>query len=190
MGPQCVRCSLPLHSAILSPVCGSCQRKPPPLEHCHALLAYEPLVGSLIHALKFGQQLHIARSLGKLMAANAPPTEAQALLPVPLHTDRLRQRGYNQALELARPLAKKTGLPLVVDAVVRQNATAAQAELSAEQRRKNLRKAFAVKHPLPWNHVVLVDDVMTTGSTLFELAETLKKAGVQRVDAWLCARAV
>ena len=113
----------------------------------------------------------------------------QALVPVPLHATRLRQRGYDQALELAKPLAQALGIPLHADALQRQRATAAQSELDAEARKRNLRGAFAL-HPgqaLP-EHVVLVDDVMTTGATLQAAAKTLRRAGVLRVDAWVCAR--
>jgi ComF family protein len=101
----------------------------------------------------------------------------------------LRRRGYDQALELAKPLARALQLPLVTDALVRVRATAPQSELDAEARQRNLRRAFACVEgvELP-DHVVLVDDVMTTGATLQAAAKTLLRAGVQRVDAWVCAR--
>ena len=122
---------------------------------------------------------------GALMSAPRP----DALVPVPLHARRIRQRGYDQALELARPLAAALALPLRADLLQRIRATAAQSELDAGQRQRNLARAFAVadQAALP-AHVALVDDVMTTGATLAAAAHALRTAGVERVDAWVCAR--
>ena len=119
-----------------------------------------------------------------------PLTKPELLLPVPLHRTRLRQRGYNQALELAKPLARLLGVPLCRDLLQRQRGTAAQTELDAVARRRNVRGAFAVRAgvALP-THVAILDDVMTTGATLAECARVLKRAGVQRVDVWALARA-
>ncbi|QWF19930.1 ComF family protein [Lysobacter capsici] len=118
-------------------------------------------------------------------AGAAPPV----LVPIPLHRSRLRERGYDQALELARPLARQLGLPLQAQALTRVRDTSAQSQLDASQRRRNLRDAFA------WNgdvampaHIVLIDDVMTTGATLHSAARVLRRAGALRVDAWVCAR--
>ena len=114
----------------------------------------------------------------------------QALLVVPLHKNRLRQRGYNQALELARPMARALAMPLCLDALRRVRSTHAQTELDAHARRRNVRGAFALLDgaALP-AHVAVLDDVMTTGATLAECARVLKRAGVQTVDAWALARA-
>jgi len=113
-----------------------------------------------------------------------------AIVPVPLHPTRLRERGYNQALELAKPLAREFGLVLAPGLLRRTRATAAQSDLDAVARRNNLRGAFEVdtNHAAP-AHVALLDDVMTTGTTLREAARTLKRAGVARVDVWVLARA-
>ncbi len=118
-----------------------------------------------------------------------PPLPA-ALLCVPLHESRLRERGYNQALELAKPLARALHLPLHPHALRRIRSTQAQSGLDARARRRNLRGAFEIDpaQTLP-THVALLDDVMTTGSTLRECARVLRKAGVQRVDVWALARA-
>ena len=119
-----------------------------------------------------------------------PQDRPQALVPVPLHPARLRQRGYDQALELARRLARLGGLPVRADALRRVRATAAQTRLDAAARQRNLQAAFAVRAgvTLP-AHVALVDDVMTTGATLHACARVLLAAGVRRVDAWCIARA-
>lgn len=114
---------------------------------------------------------------------------APILIPIPLHRTRLRERGYDQALELTRPLAGELCLPVLADALIRQRNTPAQSRLDAMQRRRNLRGAFAWREhaPVP-AHAILIDDVMTTGATLEAAARTLRRAGVQRVDAWVCAR--
>src|SRR5690606_29209375 len=124
-----------------------------------------------------------------LVQACVDAPRPQAVVPVPLHCARLRRRGYDQALELARPLAHALALPLQPRLLQRVRATAPQSELSAAARRRNLRDAFVVAaDAAPPAHVVLVDDVMTTGATLHAAARALRHAGVARVDAWVCAR--
>ena len=119
-----------------------------------------------------------------------PPESSRALLTVPLHLGRLRKRGFNQALELAKPLALAFGLPVHARALRRVRATEAQSELDAGSRRRIVRGAFAVADGarLP-THVAVVDDVMTTGATLAECVRVLKRSGVHRVDVWALARA-
>lgn len=183
----CRQCALPLPGPGL---CGSCLTRPPPLQATQAAFLYGAPLDRLLPRFKFHQDLAAGRLLSQLMAesfASLPPPHA--LVPVPLHRARLRRRGYDQALELARPLARALGLPLRVDLLRRVRDTAAQSELDAAMRRRNLRDAFAVSAgaTLPM-HVVLVDDVMTTGATLHAAALALRRAGVRRVDAWVCAR--
>jgi predicted amidophosphoribosyltransferase len=109
---------------------------------------------------------------------------------MPLHPTRLRQRGYNQALELARPLASAMDVPVRLDLLLRTRATRAQTDLGAIARRLNVRDAFTVKAGVAWpGHVALLDDVMTTGATLAEGARVLRRAGVRRIDIWALARA-
>lgn len=111
------------------------------------------------------------------------------LIPVPLHRSRLRQRGYDQALELARPLSRRLGLRLCVDGLHRTRDTPPQSRLDAAQRRRNLAEAFVwIADAPPPAHAILIDDVMTTGATLHAAAQALRRAGAQRVDAWVCAR--
>jgi len=132
--------------------------------------------------------------LGRLLAYGCQEflstCPADLIVPVPLHPTRLRERGYNQALELAKPLAREFSLVLAPGLLRRTRATAAQSDLDAVARRKNLRGAFEVdtSHATP-AHVALLDDVMTTGTTLREAARTLKRAGIGRVDVWALARA-
>jgi len=156
----------------------------------HAAFLYAPPLDRLLPRFKFHGDLAAGRLLAALMRETAPrfPHDA-AIVPIPLHRKRLRQRGYDQALELAKPLAAACGLPLRDDLLLRARATAAQSRLHADQRKRNLRNAFEVdaSASLPPS-VVLVDDVMTTGATLHAAAKALGKAGVARVEAWVCAR--
>jgi len=184
----CVHCAVPLPA---EGVCGGCLRRPPPLQATRAAFLYAPPLDRLLPRYKFHRDLAGGRLLAQLMAhACAGCDRPDALVPVPLHRARLRQRGYDQALELARPLSALLQLPLHAGALRRIRATAAQSRLDARTRRRNLHGAFQVddRRPLP-AHVVLVDDVMTTGATLQAAAAALRHAGVERVDAWVCARA-
>lgn len=184
----CRRCALPL--ATTAAQCGACQQSPPPQASARAAFLYRPPLDRLLPRFKFHADLAAGRLLAGLMTeAFADAPRPQALVPVPLHASRLRERGYDQALELARPLARAFGLPLLAGALHRVRVTAAQSELDAEARRHNVRSAFsAVATGLP-DHVALVDDVMTTGATLAECARVLQRAGVARVDLWVAARA-
>lgn len=182
----CDSCALPL------PVpgrCGACLRRPPPLDAVCAAFLYGDPVDRLLPRLKFHRDLAAGRLLAELMVPLLEKQpRPQALVPVPLHRRRLRQRGYDQALELARPLARRLDLPLLPGALRRVRNTAPQSELDARHRRRNLRAAFVAGNvPLP-DHVALIDDVMTTGQTLHAAARALRRAGVTRVDAWVCAR--
>ncbi len=181
---------LPADPARGSLTCGQCLRRPPPQAACVATFVYGYPLDRLLPRAKFHGDLSAARLLGGLMAqACAHAVRPCAILSLPLHPARLRQRGYDQALELARPLAEALDLPLLHGALLRQRDTAPQSRLDARQRRVNLRDAFAVRPGcrLP-AHVVLVDDVMTTGATLHSAAVALRRAGVARVDGWICAR--
>ncbi|HEU4669313.1 MAG TPA: ComF family protein [Dyella sp.] len=185
----CARCALPL--AQPAPLCGRCQRQPPPWDAAWAPFRYGWPLDRLEARFKFGRDLAAGRSLAALWLREARPLAPPALiLPVPLHRARLRQRGHNQALELARPLARALGLPLRHDLLLRPRATSAQSELDAAARRRNVRGAFAVRrHAVAPGHVAIVDDVMTTGSTLAECTRALRRAGARRVEVWALARA-
>ncbi|KLI99884.1 ComF family protein [Luteimonas sp. FCS-9] len=187
-GPACARCAVPLPAG--DALCGACLRRPPPLDAAHAAFVYGFPVDRLLPRLKFHRDLAAGALLSASMArALASRPRPDALVPVPLHPARLRTRGYDQALELTRPLARALGLPLRTDLLRRRRATAPQSRLDAPARRRNVRGAFAAtaRGPLP-AHVALVDDVMTTGATLHAAALALRRLGVARVDAWVCAR--
>lgn len=185
----CIRCAIPLP---ITGLCGHCLREPPPYASSFSLFHYAPPVDHLIIALKFRGRLSLARLLGELMAsALAARTEPlpELLIPVPLHRTRLRERGYNQALELARPIGRRCRIPIEYQRCHRVRATSAQTQLSARERRRNVKGAFRVDGPLA-ARVAIVDDVMTTGHTVQELTLALMRAGVERVEVWCCARAL
>ncbi|TCV92417.1 ComF family protein [Luteibacter rhizovicinus] len=185
---RCMRCALPL--AYTVELCGQCQRRPPPWTAAWVPFVYAWPLDVLESRFKFGGSLACGRVLAGRWCEAAPSTERpQLIVPVPLHTARLRRRGYNQALELARPLARALDLPLRHDLLARRRATDAQTELDAVARRKNVHGAFRLRAAPGVEHVALVDDVMTTGATLAECARVLCRAGVARVDVWALARA-
>lgn len=191
-GPACRRCALPLPQAGECGHClqAACSRGGPPLAEVHAVFDYAFPLDRLLPRLKFHGDFAAGRVLVQAMAERcARLPRPDAIVPVPLHRARLRQRGYDQALELAKPLARALRLPLAGELLRRCKTTTAQSRLDADARQRNLRGAFTVaSHAALPAHVVLVDDVMTTGATLHAAADALRRAGVQRVDAWVCAR--
>lgn len=185
----CERCALPL--PISAPLCGRCQRKAPQWHAAWAPFRYAWPLDRLETRFKFSRDLAAGRVLATLWQRQAhPPVLPQLILPVPLHRRRLRERGYNQALEMARPLSRALNIPCAHDVLRRVRHTDAQTALDATERRRNLRGAFALRNgvALP-AHVVVLDDVFTTGTTLSECTRVLKRAGVERVDVWALARA-
>lgn len=184
----CGRCALPL---AVGADCPRCAVAPPPFGHAHAAFRYEFPIDRLLPRLKFRGDLAAGALLATLLHWSLDPAQRpQALVPVPLHRARLRQRGYDQALELAKSLSAATGLPLLCSRLQRPRRTLAQTELGASARRGNVLGAFALAPgpPLP-AHVALVDDVLTTGATAGECAHVLLDAGVARVDLWTVASA-
>ena len=169
-------------------VCGRCQRRPPAYAATHAAAAYAWPLDSLIHACKYRQQLWLFDGLAMVLDAAVPAvTHVDALLPMPLDPARLAERGYNQAYELARRLARRRGLPVLSCQVRRRRNSAHQADLPLRQRIRNMRGAFSVRQPLP-ARIAIVDDVMTSGASVAELAQTLRRAGVSHVEVWILAR--
>ncbi|MGE0370480.1 MAG: ComF family protein [Gammaproteobacteria bacterium] len=188
-GAACTRCAIPLST---DGICGHCLEASPPYEEAVAIFDYRDPAGAMIRRLKFDGHLAYARTLGIIMAIEIERRRIrlpQVILPVPLHPRRLAGRGFNQAVELARPLAARFGIPLDRSSCLRTRATAEQTGLKAEERRRNVRQAFSVSSALSGADVVLIDDVMTTGSTLEALALALRRAGAKRVAVWVCARA-
>lgn len=188
----CIRCALPLPAELPSDArCGQCQRRPPPYAVCRTAFRYEEPLPALVGGLKFSSRLNLSRLLGQCLAIALRERGAEMpelILPVPLHAKRLRERGYNQALEIARTLGRELSIPVDSRSCTRVLVTPPQTGLERKERRRNVRGAFRVRNPLDVTHVTIVDDVVTTGSTVAELTRVLKKAGVGRVDVWAVAR--
>lgn len=161
-----------------------------PLECEIAPLAYAFPIDAAIKALKFRRRLFYGPALAQLLepACDKLPADIDAVQPVPLHWRRKWRRGFNQALEIARPVARRLGVP-VIDHVVRRRATGPQSGLTASERAQNLRAAFAVRGAPQHEHVLLVDDVITTGTTMRQAAQTLLRAGTAKVSGLAVARA-
>ena len=193
---SCIQCALPLADDQLDDVlCGRCIKKTPAFDYAYSPLRYEDDVIRLMHQLKFNEKITSSRTLGEMMLqllkgkVTQENIKPDCLLPVPLHPARLRQRGFNQSIEIARVISKKLNIPIEYDAIRRNRSTTSQMGLDAKARRKNIKGAFSVKHKLNARHVLIVDDVMTTGSTVNELAKTLKRNGVKHVGVLSFARA-
>ena len=191
---SCCRCCAAPYRApdadAANTLCGSCQKRTPAFARVYAPFRYAAPIDRLIQGTKYNGRLDWARVLGRHLAehiaAQAPSVDA--LVAVPLHRTRLRERGYNQSLELARPLAKKLGVPLK-RGVERVRATPPQTELPRKQRAKNVRNAFAANGDVAGLRLAIVDDVMTSGATVEALARCLRKAGAKSVEVWVVARA-
>lgn len=188
----CLQCGRILDEHI-GTVCGQCLRHPPYVDHTIAPFHYAAPMAQMVCRLKFQQGLEYARLLGELMAehlAGLTSPLPQALIPVPLHPKRMRRRGFNQAMELARPISRQLQIPVDTQLCMRSRHTLEQSQLSIEDRKRNVRRAFALHHDAnTYGHVAIIDDVVTTGQTVNELARLLKKAGIKRVDVWSCCRA-
>jgi len=184
--PCCPVCALP---ATQGEVCGNCLKLPPRFDATTAALNFDFPADAIVRALKYQGQLEIAGLLATILAQRlAGCDKPDFILPMPLHATRLQQRGFNQAAEIARRVAHRLAVPFTVNAAVRVRATDPQAGLPLEQRRKNLRGAFAAAEDLSGKKIAVIDDVMTTGTSLNELAKTLKAAGAVRVECWVAAR--
>ena len=215
IGPACLRCGEPRSAGG---VCGVCRREPPPMHRTLAPLHYSFPADWLLTELKFNARLWhgpllagliadamadamsgartdavsgatagaMARTEGEAPAGLPPP---DVVIPVPLHRRRLAERGYNQALEIARPLALGLGCPLADKLVLRVRATREQSSLTARARRRNVAGAFRLQGPAAFGHALIVDDVVTTGATTREIAALLRTAGCERVSVAAAARA-
>jgi len=191
---HCVICAVPFPLPQMTEntlVCGKCQKVPPHYTTSLIPHIYASPLKQLISQLKFQGNLTVTPLLAenfihsiKYRKNNRP----ECIIPVPLHPQRLRERGFNQALELARIIAKQLDIPLDYSLCQRNKATPFQSGLSAKQRKLNLKNAFVVTKQQPYKHVAIFDDVVTTGTTVNELAKQLKESGVETIEIWAIAR--
>ncbi|MDD9990667.1 MAG: ComF family protein [Rhodospirillales bacterium] len=195
--PCCARCGLPFDiEAAPDAICGDCARVPPDFDRARAAFLYQGAGRELILAFKMADRSWLAPRLATwLHRAGAPLlSEADVVVPVPLHRWRLLARRFNQAAVLARLMARQAGAVVVPDLLVRTRRTPPQTRLSGAERRRNVRGAFAVRRSrtsfVDGRNVLLVDDVMTTGATVSACARALRKAGAVRVDVATLARAL
>lgn len=187
---SCSRCAAAI-SADQDLLCGACQKKPPYFDAAVAVFDYEEPVRHLIHGLKFQRRYAYGRLLGTLLA-EAVRTRAdlpECLLPVPMHSARYRERGFNHTVEIAQETSRRLGIALDRTSLRRTRATRPQVGLSIRERARNVRDAFELVQPCPARHLALIDDVVTTGATVNALAKVLKRHGAERVEIWSCARA-
>lgn len=188
----CYRCAEIFETANIAPqLCGHCISTSPEFDETYAPYIHQDEIRYLIAKLKFNRQYKNARLLGYLLAQHLQKNAElpELIIPVPLHKLRYQERKFNQSLEIAKTVSKQLQIPIDHTSCIRTRNTIHQTDLPAKQRHKNIKNAFKVQHPINAQHVAILDDVMTTGSTANELAKILKKQGVSHVDVWVCARA-
>ncbi len=189
----CMRCASPLSGASAA-VCGACSNRDLYFDSALAPLLFDQFVRDAVYQFKFSNKLNYGILLARLLERHIRKQDLTApdvLLPVPLHRRRLRKRGFNQALQIARTLNKSLNSSISFKDVRRIRETHAQMELPAAERYANVRNAFALRTSKPLfkgKCVAVIDDVMTTGSTVNELAKCVKKAGAEKVHVWCVAR--
>ncbi len=181
----CPRCALPTSGGE---TCGRCLRHPPHHDRLLAAFPYAFPVDRMLQQLKYGHQLALAGWFGERLGTIAANLDADLIVPMPLHPRRLAARGFNQALEIARSLPRHTGAVLAATVCERVRETAPQEGLTLLQRRRNLRHAFACRSDLSGRHVLLVDDVVTTGASIDECARTLRLHGARHITVLTVAR--
>ena len=190
---SCPVCAVAHHTLLLSHHhCEACLRQPPPFAQVHAVGPYAGTLQEAVQRFKYRGQLTLERPLGNRLVAAlraGHATRPQLVIPVPLHRERLRSRGYNQALQLARQIGRQFDVPVAADLLRRVRATEPQQGLDAAARHSNLRGAFAAAGPVRGQRILLVDDVMTTGTTARECTAVLRSAGAAAVEVAVLGRA-
>ncbi len=190
----CRGCALPMGSHINNNLCGQCISQKTFVDYAENIFFYENPVDYLISQMKFQQQLSSAAVLADLLKNDIKDRQLEhglpdLILPMPLHKKRLAKRGFNQSYEIAKPLAKSLNIPVALNLVARVKETQTQTHLNKQQRHKNVSGCFSLLTEPSASHIVIVDDVVTTGATTNELAKVLKKSGVEKVGVWSLARA-
>ena len=190
---RCPRCALPLHNGLTH--CPDCARHSPSFDAAHAVWAYGFPIDTLIRDFKYGHHLYLGRffaeQLTRVLQMNwtaTGQTPPDLIVPMPLHPNRLRSRGFNQAAEIARQVGRQLGIPCSFDALIRVHDTPPQAGLHRDARWQNLHGAFGCPKPLSAPHVLLIDDVLTTGASLSACTDALRHAGAERVEVAVIAR--
>lgn len=194
--PVCTICGTPFAGAGEDHICGPCVKERPHFDSARSAFVYDGPCRELVHSFKYHNKTHLRRPLALLtleqLAEFIDPRSHDLIMPVPLHRKRLRSRGFNQAVLLGELISKRSGLRMDRDSLKRVRWTEPQVNLSAEQRRTNVKNAFSVHKPeqLKGAGILLVDDVLTTGSTVDECSRVLKSSGAARVSVLTVARAL
>ncbi len=192
--PHCPQCAL---LSFNSQTCGHCLKSPPDFDITQSLFTYNFPLDALLHRYKYGSMLNLSHSFANLMSHHLLNNHAKAkdidlIIPMPMHPQRLQERGFNQALEIAKGVSTKLEVPLDYQSCLRKKLTPPQASLPLKERVKNIRGVFSIKESHAPNlrglRIAIIDDVMTTGASLNELAKTIKKAGASHVECWVIAR--
>ena len=182
---SCPQCGLSSNGLT----CGACLNSSPDFDATHAVFIYAFPIDAMMQRYKYGNAHHLSHTFGQLLAEKIRSDSIDLIIPMPMHPARLKERGFNQALEIAKVFSKEK---LDYKSAIRQKLTPPQASLPLKDRVKNIKGAFAVNENLAANlvgkRIAIVDDVMTTGASLNELAKTLKKAGASHVECWVIAR--
>lgn len=182
----CEQCGLPNQAS--GTVCPVCLHNPPPWQRMLAPLCYSGNTRSEIHRLKYLQRIDLAEALLTRLHSSFMTDNVQVLIPVPLHKSRLLERGFNQSQEIARVLSDYLNIPMDRQCLRRIRATQPQSGLSPSKRRNNIRSAFEYTPGHPYQAVAIVDDVITSGSTMNEICRLLRRKGVQHIEVWSLAR--
>ena len=194
----CTQCGIALKNTQTDQLCGQCLQKSPPYDQVISVYHYQQPLVWLIQQMKFNKKILLARLLAQLMARhlqqhweNKSLSIPDAIIPVPLHHKRQHERHFNQAEELARVISKTLQCPIDTQYIERHLNNQQQSGLDAKQRKKNVKGAFRIKNKknTRYQHVTIIDDVMSTGSTVSEVTKILKKSGIKKVDIWVLARA-
>ncbi len=192
---RCYSCGERLEAKAESVVCAKCHETRPAYNRVCALFAYQAPVNKFINQLKFSRKIYLASLFAQLLAEAVicrwylRQQLPEVIIPVPLHKKRQRKRGYNQALEICKPLAKILRIPINYGVLIRIKYTQQQSRLDKSERQQNLHAAFKLVKTIKYKHVALLDDVVTTGSTIKAICQILLAAGVESIDVWCVARA-
>jgi ComF family protein len=186
-GPSCSICAMPFSSEY-SRLCGQCMKKAPPFSKVINFGLYEGVLAEAINLLKFHDLKKLSTPLGRLLLSLPDLPELDGIAPVPLNIKRLRERGFNQSLLIAKVISKVTGVPLLMDILLKKKETPPQIGLSAKERLLNLKNSFEIKGNIKGLRLFLVDDVMTTGATVTECSKEIMKAGAKEVLVLTVAR--
>jgi len=186
--PHCPQCGLDSNGLL----CGSCINSPPAFDATFSLFTYDFPLDSMMQRYKYGNMLNLGYIFGQMLGKKTNLADVDLIIPMPMHPMRLKERGFNQSLEIAKIITKSHPEKLDFTSALRQKHTPPQASLPLKERVKNIKGAFKINVDSVDNfknkRIAIVDDVMTTGASLNELAKTLKKVGAEHVECWVIAR--